>query len=140
MVVDAGYGVASELRDALTQRGLVYAAVVTEDTTVWPPGQEPLPPEPWSGRGRRPTLLRRTAEHHPLSVRELAATLPSEHYETVRWREGTRGRMSSRFAAVRVRPVHRDTQRSTPHPVEWLLIEWPEGHKEPSHYRLSTAA
>jgi SRSO17 transposase len=140
VVVDAGYGVASELRDALTLRGLVYAAGVTEDTTVWPPGQEPLPPEPWSGRGRRPTLLRRTAKHHPVSVRELAATLPSERYETVRWREGTRGRMSSRFAAVRVRPAHDDTRRSTPHPIEWLLVEWPEGHKKPSHYWLSTAA
>lgn len=140
VVADAGYGVAAEFREALTRRGLVYAVAVTEGTSVWPPGEEPLSPEPWTGRGRRPTLLRRTDEHHPVSVRELAATLPAELYETVRWREGTRGRMASRFAAVRVRPAHRDTLRSVPHPVEWLLIEWPEGHKKPSHYWLSTAA
>ncbi|HKI14005.1 MAG TPA: transposase, partial [Roseiarcus sp.] len=28
--------------------------------------------------------------------------------------------------------------RSTPHPLEWLLIEWPEGEKEPTKYWLST--
>jgi SRSO17 transposase len=140
VVADAGYGVAVEFRDALRKRGLLYAVAVTEDTSVWPPGQEPLPPEPPTGRGRRATRLRRTQEHHPVSVRELAATLPAELYETVRWRQGTRGRMVSRFAAVRVRPAHRDTRRKTPRPVEWLLIEWPEGHKEPSHYWLSTAA
>ena len=140
VVADAGYGVASGFREALTKRGLIYAVAVTEETSVWPPGEEPLPPEPWTGRGRQPTLLRRTAEHHPVSVRELAATLPAERYETVRWREGTRGRMASRFAAVRVRPAHRDSLRSVPHPVAWLLIEWPEGQKKPSHYWLSTAA
>ncbi len=140
VLMDSGYGQATRFREALAKRGLVYAAGVTEDTTVWPPGQEPLPPEPWTGRGRRAKLLRRTKEHHPVSVRELAATLPAELYETVRWREGTRGRMASRFAAVRVRPAHRDTLRSTPWPVEWLLVQWPEGHKKPSHYWLSTAA
>lgn len=140
VVADAGYGVASEFREALTRRGLVYALAVTEETSVWPPGEGPLAPEPATGRGRPSTRLRRTEEHHPVSVRELAATLPDERYETVRWREGTRGRMASRFAAVRVRPAHRDTLRSVPHPVEWLLIEWPEGQTKPSHYWLSTAA
>ncbi len=139
IVADAGYGVATEFRQALTRRGLVYAVAVTEETSVWPPGQEPLPPLANTGRGARAKLLRRTAEHHPVSVRELAAALPAESYETVRWREGTRGRMASRFAAVRVRPAHRDTLRSAPHPVEWLLIEWPKGETKPSHYWLSTA-
>jgi SRSO17 transposase len=39
---------------------------------------------------------------------------------------------------VRVRPSHRDHWRAEPHPEEWLLIEWPEGDKEPSQYWLST--
>jgi hypothetical protein len=33
---------------------------------------------------------------------------------------------------VRVRPAHRDTQRSEPWPQEWLLIEWPNGEAEPT--------
>src|SRR5208337_3573247 len=43
-----------------------------------------------------------------------------------------------RFAAVRIRPASRDWKLSTPHPLEWLLIEWPEGEKEPTKYWLST--
>ena len=46
--------------------------------------------------------------------------------------------MTSRFAAVRIRPASRDWKASTPHPLEWLLIEWPEGEKEPTKYWLST--
>ena len=46
--------------------------------------------------------------------------------------------MSSRFAAVRIRPASRDWKVSTLHPLEWLLIEWPEGEKEPTKYWLST--
>jgi len=31
-----------------------------------------------------------------------------------------------------------DNRRSTPHPEEWLLIEWPKGEPEPTKYWLST--
>jgi hypothetical protein len=37
-----------------------------------------------------------------------------------------------------VRPSHRDYGRAEPRAEEWLLIEWPEGRKEPSKYWLST--
>ena len=46
--------------------------------------------------------------------------------------------LTSRFARLRVRPAHRDYQLSEPWPEEWLLIEWPEGEKEPTKYWLST--
>ncbi len=39
--------------------------------------------------------------------------------------EGTVKPLRSRFAAVRVRPAHRDDERSEPHAEQWLLIEWP---------------
>ena len=47
-------------------------------------------------------------------------------------------RSSSRFARLRVRPAHRDEKLTEPRPEEWLLIEWPEGEKEPTKYWLST--
>ena len=49
-----------------------------------------------------------------------------------------KARSSSRFAALRVRPAHRDYWRAEPWPEEWLLVEWPEGEKEPTKYWLST--
>jgi len=56
----------------------------------------------------------------------------------VTWREGTRGAMRSRFARLRVRPAHRDEERTEPRRAEWLLIEWPRGEAEPTKYWLST--
>ncbi len=55
-----------------------------------------------------------------------------------RGREGTNAPLSSRFAALRVRPASRDYKHSTPRPHEWLLVEWPEGEVEPTKYWLST--
>ena len=45
---------------------------------------------------------------------------------------------TSRLAALRVRPAHRDYWRAEPHPEEWLLMEWPAGESEPTKYWLST--
>jgi len=47
-------------------------------------------------------------------------------------------RLSSRFARLRVRVAHRDYWRTDTRPEEWLLIEWPDGEKEPIKYWLST--
>jgi SRSO17 transposase len=92
----------------------------------------------YRGLGRPPTLVRRTRRHRPLKVAALAQQLPASAWRTVTWRHGTRGAMRSRFAAVRVRPAHRDEWRSTPRPEEWLLIEWPRTDAAPIKYWLST--
>ena len=47
--------------------------------------------------------------------------------------------LSERFAALRVRPAHRDYLQSEIRAQEWLPIEWPEGDKESAKYFLSTA-
>ena len=138
VVADAGYGDVTEFRDGLTALHLHYAVGVKSATSVWLPGEEPLPPKPYSGRGQPQKRLRRTYSHHPESVRQLAFKLPHTAWQQVRWREGTRGAMKSRFAAVRVRPAHRDNKRTVPRPTEWLLVEWPSEEREPSKYWLST--
>jgi SRSO17 transposase len=138
VTADAGYGVVTPFRDAISALGLSYMVGITTQTTVWPPGGEPLPPRPWSGKGRHSKNLRRGRGHQPVSVRTLALGLPATKWRPVRWREGTRGMMQSRFAALRVRAAHRDEGRSEPRPREWLLIDWPRGEKEPTKYWLST--
>ncbi|MGH7899991.1 MAG: IS701 family transposase [Candidatus Binatia bacterium] len=141
VVADAGYGVITEFRDGITARGLSYAVGISKQTTVWPPGREPLPPRSSKKkrRGRPARLLRRGAEHRPVSVLDLAKRLPPTQWRSIAWREGTRGTMRSRFAVVRVRPAHRDNLRSTPREPEWLVIEWPRSQPEPTKYWLSTA-
>ena len=139
VLADAGYGDTTDFREGLTTARLPYVVGVKGETTVWPPGQAPLPPKPRrGGRGRPPTRVRRTARHQPRSLKHLAAELPPSTWQPVTWREGTRGAMRSRFARLRVRPAHRDAQRSDPRPEEWLLIEWPRGEPGPTKYWLST--
>jgi SRSO17 transposase len=140
VVTDAGYGNDTGFRDGVTAQGLAYVAGIQGTTTLWPPGTGPLPAKPWRGTGRPPKRLRRDTQHQPLAAGRLAVSLPTATWRTVTWREGTTGTLTSRFAAVRVRPAHRDTERATPRPEEWLLAEWPEGEKEPTKYWLSTLA
>jgi len=137
-VMDAAYGKDTEFRTGVSALGLPYVAAVLSSTTVWPPGTGPLPPRPWSGRGRRATRLRRDARHQPVPVKALALGLPEAAWTEIAWRAGTNAVLRSRFARSRVRAAHGDTQLSAPRAEEWLLIEWPEGEPEPTQYWLST--
>lgn len=138
VLADAAYGIDSKFRTGLTGLGLSYVVGVQSSTSVWAPGKGPLPAKPWSGQGRPPRLLRRNKDHQPLSVRELALSLPLTAWKTITWRTGTRQSLQSRFARLRVRPAHRDHERAEPYPEEWLLMEWPKGESEPTKYWLST--
>ena len=64
--------------------------------------------------------------------------LPEQAWQIVTWREGGNAPLSGRFAAVRVRPAHRDIKRSEPRPEEWFIIEWPAGDQAPAKYWFST--
>ncbi len=137
-LLDAGYGHSSELRTEITALDLTYVVGILPSTTAWAPGTGPLPPKPWSGHGRRPTRMRRDAKHRPIAVKQLALGLPKHAWRTIKWREGTAERLSSRFARMRVRVADGDDKLAECRPEEWLLIEWPEGEKEPTKYWLST--
>ncbi len=138
VLADAAYGNDFTLRTELTALGLAYAVGIVSTTTVWAPGTEPLKPKAWSGSGRPRTRLLRDDTHKPVSVKELAQSLPASRFRSVTWREGSNVALTSRFAAVRVRPAWRDIRRQEPHAAEWLLIEWPKGDAEPFRYWLST--
>ena len=69
VLADAGYGVDTAFRQALSDMGLEYAVGVTSAVVVWSPGIEPLPPKPYSGMGRPPVMPRRTAQLQPISRR-----------------------------------------------------------------------
>ena len=138
VLADAAYGIHTEFRDELTQLGLQYVLGVQSSITIWEPGKQPLPAKPRGKTGRPPRLLRRTTDHPPVSVKQLAMNLPTTAFRDIGWREGTDRKLQSRFAAVRVRPAHRDYWKAEPHAEEWLLIEWPRGEQEPTKYWMST--
>src|ERR1700730_7712025 len=87
VLADAAYGNDTAFRDDITELGLNYVVGVQSSVSVWPPGQAPLPKRKWKGIGRPTTLLRRDSRHAPIAVRELAMSLPSSAWKTVRWRE-----------------------------------------------------
>lgn len=138
VVADAGYGNDSQFRAGITALGLEYVVGVQSSMTVWKPGSQPLPPLPRKRIGRPSRLLRRDEEHKPVSVKDLALSLPEQAWVDVTWRQGTRKKLRSYFAAVRVRPAHRDYWQAEPNQEEWLLIEWPKDEAEPSKYWVST--
>ena len=123
VLADAAYGNDNGFREGLVSLELSYAVGIQSSTTLWPPGMVPLPPQPKGKMGRPPRLLRRDEKHQPLTAKELALCLSAADLRKVSWREGTRGMMRSRFAAVRVRAAHRDYWRNEPHPEQWLFIE-----------------
>lgn len=138
VLADAAYGNDGQFREGLTELGLEYVVGVQKSTTVWRPGEAPLPAKRWKRRGRPPTLLRRDKHHQPISVKQLAESLAASSWENVSWRQGTKQRLHGRFAALRVRVAHRDYWRSELPAEEWLLIEWPPEESEPTKYWLAT--
>ena len=133
VLVDAGYGDEAALRDRLSAHGLSYAVGIRPATAVWWEAHQPAPTPAHQGRGRPRSRVVRDATHQPIGVGELAKLLPAAGYRTLTWREGTNAALRSRFARVRVQAAHADRPREE----EWLLIEWPQGEAEPSHYFLS---
>jgi SRSO17 transposase len=126
-LLDAGYGHDSELRAGITELGKRYVAGIQPQTLVWKPGVLP---------GRAPKKGRRDAPN-TTSVKDLALGLRAKAWRTIKWREGTNEWLSSRFARVRVHVASSHERPGKP-AKEWLLIEWPEGEKEPTKYWLST--
>jgi SRSO17 transposase len=138
VLADAAYGINTEFRDGLTELKLQYVVGVQSSMTVWEPGKQPLPAKPRGRMGRPPRLLQRSTDHQPVSVKQLAMRLPTTAFREITWREAGERKLKSRFAAVRVRPAHRDYEQAEPHQEEWLLIEWPREEKEPTKYWVST--
>src|SRR4051812_33261232 len=126
VLADAGYGVSGEFRQELADRGLHYIAGVTDEVVVFPDPPEWVRPAgrggvaPVGGRPRTNPRLR-PGSPRPVRLRDLAARTP---LRSVTWREGTKGRMSGRFAWVRVWPGFgwKRGECAAADPA-WLLIE-----------------
>ena len=116
VLADAGYGINTALRAALTRMGLTYVVGVQLSVRLWPPGAGPLPPKAWTGQGRPPTLMRRDAQNQPQSAEQLAKSLPADAWRDVAWRQGVDKTLRSRFAACGLGPRIATTGARTPIP------------------------
>ena len=138
VVGDGAYGDNTELRTSLERRDISYVLDVKGVTSAYPEDARRERPD-YQGRGQPPKCR---YQDDPSSLRDLALAAGERSTVTVTWREGTRGKMSSRFLALRVRPANIELRRAANKADEnltvcWLLCEWPDGKEEPVKYWLS---
>jgi SRSO17 transposase len=136
---DGAYGDNTEFRSGLEDRELAYVLDVKSTTSAYGEDVKPTQPPRPEGRGRPPGLRYR---EDPSSLKALALAAGSKAAVTVTWREGTRGKMSSRFLTLRVRPANIHLRRHAHQNGEelavcWLICEWPSKANEPTKYWLS---
>lgn len=132
---DAAFREVTAFRDALTTRGLAYVLRVPPNLVAWPPGTRFAIPSRRGATGRPRSTPRPVAAATPLPLSVVAAAL---RHRRVTWREGSRGRQASRFAAVRVHLAHRHAEGAGPGPEVWPLSEWPREEAAPTKYYLSS--
>ena len=139
VLADSLYGDGYEFRQGLRSRQLDYVVQVSGELMAWT--KDPHPPKPPMKRGGKIPRKRFYAKELPpaRSLCQIAKELPSQSWKKITWREGTKGPLSSRFARVIVWMANGLIQGKTMEvPSEELLIEWPEGKKEPLKYWLSS--
>jgi len=136
VVADAGYGDNPKFLDGLEERALPYVCAVERSFGVRLPDEvreaAAAVPEKPKGKGR-PKLPRPAPLY---TVEAVIATQDESAWQTISWREGTKGALRKQFLALR---VHRATgggswgkngQRANPARVStgsegWLLAERP---------------
>ena len=104
VLADAGYGLSAPFRQGLTTRGLAWAVGIPRHQKVYPVEVKLIWPVAGRGRPRKrhiPDVLSTAAED----------MLANAKWQNVSWRNGTKGRLKARFAAVRVRIADGPPQR-----------------------------
>lgn len=104
VLTDAGYGLSAPFRQALSERSLHWAVGIPRHQKVYPANVALIFPVAGHGRPR---------QRHIPDNKSIAAEgmLAGAAWRTITWRRGTKGRLSARFAAVRVRVADGPTQR-----------------------------
>lgn len=104
VLADAGYGLSAPFRHALSARGLRWAVGIPRHQKVYPADVQLI--FPVAGRGRP------RVRHVPdVKSRAAHAMLEEVKWQKISWRRGTKGRLTARFAAMRVRIADGAPQR-----------------------------
>jgi SRSO17 transposase len=96
VLADAGYGSSGTFRQALSERGLLWAVGLSRRQNVYPADVALIFPIAKTGKPRQYHI----PDCPPISA---DAMLAGEAWRTISWRRGTRGRLTGLFAARRVR-------------------------------------
>jgi SRSO17 transposase len=104
VLADAGYGLSAPFRQGLSERGLFWAVGIPRQQKVYPADVQLIFPIAGHGRPRQ--------RHIPDTLSGAAETLLSgADWRQVSWRRGSKGKLSARFAAQRIRVADGPPQR-----------------------------
>ena len=95
-LADSGYGSSGSFRQALSERGLLWAVGLSRRQNVYPADVALIFPVAKTGKRRKYHI----PDRPPVSAE---AMLADEKWQKVSWRRGTKGRLTCLFAARRVR-------------------------------------
>ena len=104
VLADAGYGLSAPFRQGLSERGLAWTVGIPFKQKIYPADVSMVFPVATRGRPRKNAIPDITS----ISAQAMLETLP---WRKVSWRRGTKGKLSARFAAVRVRVADGPPQR-----------------------------
>ena len=96
VLADAGYGSSGPFRQALSERGLLWAVGLSRRQNVYPADIALIFPRAKTGKRRKYHI----PDRPPVSAE---AMLTGEKWQKVSWRRGTKGQLACLFAACRVR-------------------------------------
>lgn len=96
VLADAGYGSSGDFRQALSKRELLWAVGMSRRQNVYPADTRLIFPQAKAGRRRKYHVPDRTA----ISAEKMLA---EEKWKKISWRRGTKGKLTCKFAACRVR-------------------------------------
>jgi SRSO17 transposase len=120
VLADAGFGSSPDFRHGLDERELAWAAGIACTQLVYPTTVKLRPARTPSGRPAKYPAPNRP----PRAAAEMLAT---QRWRRITWRNGTKGPLNARFAAVRVRvadgPLNAEGTR-LPGEELWLIGEW----------------
>ena len=118
VAADELYGDSPAFRDGVAELNKWYFTEIKSTSLIWRSQPEVHIPE-WKGRGRHPTRLRLcNPADHPISVKELAAAIPTHGWTTAIIKEGSKGPIACDFAFLRII----ESRNNLPGPEVWLII------------------
>ena len=157
VVADSGYGKNPSLLEGLEEREVAYVCGVESTFGVRLPEEVVAAKEagapPYKGRGQPPK--ERPAPLY--TARELIEGIPEQAWQTVSWREGSKGTLSKQMVALRVHRATGSPRHSIDHELVltaaegWLIGERPlpgepssaenkEGEEEQKYYYSTLGA
>jgi SRSO17 transposase len=112
---DSAFGTSGEFRAGVRQLQLHYILGVQLHTAV--------------------CVVKKGVESTPQRIEQILKELPEKTYRRYHWRQGSKGKLSARFAFLRVRVSDDPTGE-----LLWLILEWRDDDKAPCRAHLSSLA